>query len=57
MKCPECGQKDCTEINISLKEENSVKFFSCRKCEAKWWEHDGAPIKLDEVLDLTATKR
>lgn len=57
MKCPECGRSDCTEIQISLKEESSVKFFSCRGCEAKWWEHGGETIELDEVLNLTSTKR
>lgn len=57
MKCPECGLSNCTEIQISLKEENSVKFYSCRKCEAKWWEHQGDSIELDEVLSLTAAQR
>lgn len=57
MKCPECGVSNFTEIQISLKEEDSVKFYSCRRCEAKWWEHDGEPIELDEVLNLTSEQR
>jgi transposase-like protein len=57
MKCPECGLTNTTEIQLNLKDENSVKFYSCRKCEAKWWEREGDSIELDEVLSLTAAKR
>lgn len=53
-KCPQCGGEDCTHIVINLKEEDSVQFYACRKCEAKWWEHEGDTIALDEVLDLAA---
>lgn len=53
MHCPRCGD-DCTHIEIRLRDEDSVQFFSCRRCEAKWWEHDGGVIELDEVLNLTA---
>lgn len=53
-KCPQCGGEDCTQIVINLKEEDSVQFYACRKCEAKWWEHQGDTIALDEVLDLAA---
>ncbi len=54
MKCPERGHVEFTEIEISLKDKDSVRFFSCRNCEAKWWEREGEPIELDEVLNLTA---
>ena len=57
MKCPECGLTNTTEIQLNLKDEDSVKFYSCRKCEAKWWERDGDSIELDEVLSLTAEQR
>jgi len=52
--CPQCGGEDCTQIVINLKEEDSVQFFNCRRCEAKWWEHEGDTIALDEVLNLAA---
>lgn len=52
--CPQCGGEDCTQIVINLKEEDSVQFFNCRRCEAKWWEHEGDTIALDEVLTLAA---
>lgn len=54
MRCPKCDAEDATEIVINLTEDDTVKFFQCRDCEAKWWEHGGAPIELDDVLDLTA---
>lgn len=54
MRCPQCGGEDCTEIIINLKEDDSVRFFNCRRCEAKWWEHGGDTIALDEVLSLAA---
>ncbi len=57
MKCPECGGADCIAIEINLKQENTVRFMSCRRCEAKWWQREGAPIELDEVLHLAARER
>lgn len=53
-KCPQCGGEDCTHIVINLKEEDTVQFYACRRCEAKWWEHEGDTIALDEVLNLAA---
>lgn len=55
MECPKCGES-CTQIEIRLKEEDSMQFFSCRRCEVKWWEHGGGTIELDEVLYLTANQ-
>ena len=52
MICPHCMGEDCTQIEIHLREEDSVRFFSCRRCEAKWWEHAGDTLALGEVLDL-----
>lgn len=56
MKCRFCGGEDCTQIEIHLREEDSVQFFSCRRCESKWWERDGGTIALDEVLTLAAKR-
>jgi hypothetical protein len=53
MECTSCGGRDCTEIEIRLKAEESVRFYSCRRCEAKWWQKEGDTIALDEVLTLT----
>jgi hypothetical protein len=57
VKCPECSGTDCIEIEINLKEENTVRFMSCRRCEAKWWQREGNAIALDEVLNLAAVQR
>jgi Zn ribbon nucleic-acid-binding protein len=54
MQCPQCKFEDTTNIVIKLKDEDSVSFFQCRRCEHKWWEHQGDTIALDEVLNLTA---
>lgn len=56
MECPQCHAKDCTEIRLHLTGEDTVEFFSCRRCEAKWWEREGDTIALDEVLNLAAQK-
>ena len=55
--CPECQFEDSIEITIDLSSDDSVQFFQCRRCEAKWWERDGNTVALDEVLDLTAKDR
>jgi hypothetical protein len=54
MRCPHCDGEDCIQIEIRLKGEETVQFFSCRRCETKWWQRDGDTIALDEVLDLTS---
>ena len=57
VKCPQCTGSDCIEIEINLKQENTVRFMSCRRCEAKWWQREGATIALDEVLNLATVQR
>ncbi len=57
MHCPRCTSDDFTEINIDIKVDNSVKFLSCRLCEKKWWERNGASIALDEVLSIATVVR
>ena len=57
MHCPRCSSEDFTEIGIEVKVDNSVKFFSCRSCEKKWWERDGDTIALDDVLILATTTK
>lgn len=54
MECSSCGGEDCIHIEITLKGDATIQFFSCRFCEARWWERDGDHIALDEVLTLTA---
>lgn len=56
MRCPSCKATDCTEIQLHLTGDDTVEFFSCRSCEAKWWVREGDTIALDEVLNLAAKK-
>ena len=57
MRCPQCRGEDSIEIEIRLKEEDDVKFYSCRLCEVKWWQRDGDTIALGDVLDLASKKK
>ena len=55
MDCYKCKGTNCTEINITLKgDEQSIKFYSCGRCETKWWMREGDELALDEFLTLTA---
>jgi hypothetical protein len=56
MECPNCHGNDCTEIEITLKGDENVKFTSCRYCESKWWEREGTAVDLNQVLTLTAER-
>lgn len=56
MRCPRCLDEDCIAIQIALRDDESVQFFLCRLCEAKWWERDGGHVTLDEVLSLAARR-
>ena len=52
--CPRCGGNDITAITIDLRADPGMNFYSCRSCEEKWWERDGARIGLSEVAELSA---
>ena len=56
MRCPKCEGEDCVRVHINLRDSDSIDFYSCRLCEAMWWEHFGDTISLEEALELTARK-
>jgi Zn ribbon nucleic-acid-binding protein len=57
MRCPHCDGQDCIQIEIHLQTEDTVQFYSCRRCETKWWVREGGgEITLDEVLSLASQK-
>lgn len=51
MDCPKCGAQDVIEIKNKV-EDIEVYFFSCYRCEQKWWDREGNPVTLREVLEL-----
>ncbi len=57
MRCPSCKGEDCAHIVIHLRDEETVQFYSCRRCEAKWWEREGDTIDLAVVLELAGNRR
>ena len=52
MDCPQCGVNDVIEIHHKLDTDIELVFFSCHRCEEKWWDRDGETVALREVLDL-----
>ncbi len=57
MQCPSCGVEDVIEIHQTLPDGIEVDFFSCHKCDEKWWDRNGAVIDLREVLELARKRR
>jgi Zn-finger nucleic acid-binding protein len=57
MQCPRCGVQDVIEIHHRLPDGIEVDFFSCHKCDEKWWDRQGESIDLREVLELVRRPR
>ena len=57
MDCPQCGISDVIEIKHRLPDGSEVQFFSCHKCEEKWWDQAGQLIDLRQVLELVRKAR
>jgi transposase-like protein len=57
MDCPQCGITDVIEIKHRLPDGTEVQFFSCHRCEEKWWDHAGQPLDLTQVLELVRKAR
>ncbi len=52
MDCPQCGAKDVIEIKHRLADHVELYFFSCHRCEERWWDRNGQKLQLTEVLEL-----
>ncbi len=52
MDCPQCGARDVIEIKQRLPDQVELHFFSCHRCEERWWDQDGRVLELREVLEL-----
>ncbi len=57
MDCPQCGVNDVIEIRHHLPDGTEVQFFSCHKCEEKWWDRGGQQIDLRQVLEMVRKAR
>jgi hypothetical protein len=57
MNCPQCGITDVIEIQHTLPDETEVVFFSCHRCEEKWWDRSGETLDLRDVLDMVRKPR
>lgn len=52
MMCPTCGSRDVININLTLERGQNVAFYSCHRCDKKWWDKDGAAVSLGNVLEM-----
>lgn len=51
MRCPTCRVIELSEIRLKLR-DSDVTLRACVRCEQRWWDRDGEPVALDEVLGL-----
>lgn len=52
LACPTCGAKDVININLTLERGDRVAFYSCHRCDKRWWHKDGESVELTGVLDM-----
>jgi len=50
--CPRCASRDVININLSLEHGDRVAFYSCHRCDKRWWHKDGEPVDLPDVLEM-----
>ena len=50
--CPTCSSRDVININLTLERGDHVSFYSCHRCDKKWWDKDGASVSLGNVLEM-----
>lgn len=56
LECPTCGSQDVVNINLTVEDGERVSFYSCHRCERRWWYKDGEQIELPDVLQLAKRK-
>lgn len=52
MDCPQCGAHDMIEIRHRVGDDVELTFFSCHRCEERWWDREGQQLPLRDVLEL-----
>ncbi len=51
--CRGCGSDHVTRLAMNLTDGTPVDFTSCHRCEHRTWEHSGAELSVDTVLERT----
>jgi len=57
LECPRCGSRDVININLALEQGDCVAFYSCHRCDKRWWHKDGAPVDLPDVLEMARREK
>jgi hypothetical protein len=52
-ECRGCGSPHVTRLSMNLTDGTPVDFTSCHRCEYRTWEHAGAEMTVQRVLDRT----
>jgi transposase-like protein len=52
LQCPRCESQNVININLTMEAGDPVSFYSCHACDKKWWNKDGEPIDLPDVLEM-----
>lgn len=52
--CPTCG---CQPVEIAVMLGGAtLTMHACSSCDRSWWDRDGRPVGLDDVLVMAATR-
>jgi hypothetical protein len=51
--CRGCGSPRITKLSLNLTDGTPVDFTSCHRCEHRSWQHAGAELSVQSVLDRT----
>ena len=52
-QCRGCGSGHVTRLSMCLTDGTPVDFTSCHHCEHRSWEHAGAELPVESVLERT----
>jgi uncharacterized protein YodC (DUF2158 family) len=50
-RCPRCHDSHVVDIKLTLG-GSRLTMHSCSGCECRWWDEEGKPVGLREVLTL-----
>jgi transposase-like protein len=57
LECPNCGSRNVININLSMEAGERVAFYSCHRCEKRWWHKNGQDVTLPSVLDMASRRK